>query len=399
MIATYILTNIYTSPEFVVFSVITITIILIIIGYLITQGVNKITQAKILAEQEKRKTESIMMNLSDGLIMLDNTYRLVLVNPKAEEYLGIKEKEVVGLKTFTQEINKFPNLKQIIKKIPQSPVSLKPLQETILIKKPTKRYLKITTSPVYSRGTFLGFVKLLIDMTREKEIDQMKSEFVSLASHQLRSPLSSLKWLIEIMLRNRVGVISDEQNKVLKQMQESNDRMIKTVQNLLNVSRIEEGKKGLELKKINFNQIVKNAIQDIQAQAIKKSIRINFEPAETIEANLDPEKIKIVVQNIIDNAVKYTKEKGDVKIKTKLIGDNIKFTVSDNGIGIPEVEQQKIFVKFHRSANAKLLSVHGTGLGLYIAKKIVEAHKGKIWFTSSKNQGTTFYIELPTHLT
>ncbi len=399
MITTYILTNIYTSPEFVVFSVVAITIILIITGYLITQGIGKITEAKIIAEREKKKTESIIMNLSDGLLMLDNTYNIILLNPSAEKYLGIKKEQVVGLKTFESEINQFPNLKKIIKKIPESPTNLKTIEEKILIESPEKRYLKITTSPVYdSRGTFIGFVKVLHDSTKEKEIEQMKSEFISLASHQLRSPLSSLKWLLEVLLRGRIGAFSEEQTKVLTQMSESNERMIKTVQSLLNVSRIEEGKNGLELSPISFTEIVENTIKDIQAQAFSKKVKVSFNKEDFEKANLDPEKIKIVVQNIIDNAVKYTPENGSVQIKASKEGDKIKFSVTDSGIGIPEAEQSKIFVKFHRSENARLLSVHGTGLGLYIAKKIVEAHKGKIWFESKKNQGTTFYIQLPTNL-
>jgi two-component system phosphate regulon sensor histidine kinase PhoR len=399
MIATYILTNIYTSPEFVVFSVIAITIILIIAGYLITQGVGRITEAKLTAEREKKKTESIVMNLSDGLLMLDNAYNIILLNPCAEKYLGIDKKQIIGLKTFGKEINKFPNLKKIINKIPGSPTDLKTIEENILIESPEKRYLRITTSPVYdNRRTFIGFVKVLHDFTKEKEIENMKTEFVSLASHQLRSPLSSLRWLLEILLRGRIGALSEEQTKVLTQMNESNDRMIKTVQDLLNVSRIEEGRTGLELSLTDFNQIVDNAIKDVNAQAQKKQIKINFEKQDIKKAMLDPEKIKIVVQNLIDNAVKYTKEKGEIKINSELKDNKIFFSVKDNGIGIPEVEQEKIFTKFHRSKNAKLLSVHGTGLGLYIAKKIVETHKGKIWFASKQDQGTTFYIELPTNI-
>lgn len=399
MVATYILTNIYASPEFVVFSVIAITIVLFITGYLITQGVSRITEAKIIAEREKKKTESIVMNLSDGLLMLDNTYNIILLNPSAEKYLGIEKEKVIGLKTFEKEINNYPNLKKIITKIPGSPTNLKTIEENILIESPEKRYLKITTSPVYdSRGVFIGFVKVLHDFTKEKEIEHMKSEFVSLASHQLRSPLSSLKWLLEIMLRGRIGTFSDEQTKVLAQMNESNERMINTVQSLLNVSRIEEGKTGLELSSVDFNSIVNNAIKDVQAQAQKKGIKIIFEKKKITKVMLDPEKIKIVVQNIIDNAVKYTTENDSVKIHTSEAKGKINFSVSDSGIGIPEAEQSKIFVKFHRSENARLLSVHGTGLGLYIAQKIVLAHKGKIWFESKKDKGTTFYIELPTNL-
>jgi len=133
MVATYILTNIYASPEFVVFSVIAITIVLFITGYLITQGVSRITEAKIIAEREKKKTESIVMNLSDGLLMLDNTYNIILLNPSAEKYLGIEKEKVIGLKTFEEEINNYPNLKKIITKIPGSPTNLKTIEENILI--------------------------------------------------------------------------------------------------------------------------------------------------------------------------------------------------------------------------------------------------------------------------
>lgn len=389
MVITYILADIYASTEIVIFSVIAVTLFMMIVGYFIMQGVSKITNAKISAEQEKKKTEAIVMNLSDGLIVLDSNNQIILLNPKAKQYLGLENK-IIDLKLNSEEIN---NLKKIIEKTSQKKETF---YDNVLIESPEKKYLKIATSPVYdSRGLFLGHVKVLHDVTREKEIDKMKSEFISIASHQLRSPLSNLKWLLEIMKKQEIGQINQEQQKIINLMDDSNKRLIKLVQELLNISRIEEGKIGFDLKKLDLNKIIQEVINDLLESAKQKNIKINFSKQELPQILIDQDTIRMVIQNLIDNAIKYTKSNNPIEINSKIDNNNIIVSVKDSGIGIPQKDQPKIFSKFHRSQNAKNLAVNGTGLGLYIAKQIIEKHKGKIWFNSKENQGTSFYISLP----
>ncbi len=234
---------------------------------------------------------------------------------------------------------------------------------------------------------------------KEIEINNMKSEFVSVASHQLRTPLTGIKWFGQLLLRGKAGGLTPDQKDFIQQMYDSNDRMINLVNDLLNVSRIETGKKfTIEKNPVNIVPMVESLFTELVALAAQHKVILERAPDFPTELRLtvDGDKIRQVLQNLLSNAVKYSKEGGTVTItcdtskKTK-----VTFSVTDTGLGIPEKQQSRMFEKFFRADNVQTKETDGTGLGLFIAKAIVEGHGGEIWFESKENVGTTFYFSLP----
>lgn len=220
------------------------------------------------------------------------------------------------------------------------------------------------------------------------ELNQMKTEFVAIASHQLRTPLTSLGWTTGALEKTDMN---SKQKELLLAIKESHQRMVELVNNLLNVSRIEQGKIKLIKEKFSVNKLIKETIKEFSSLAKARNVKIKLiETIDELPLRADKEKIRIIISNIINNAILYSKAQGKIKISLK---KNL-ISIKDNGVGIPKEQQKLIFEKFFRSDNILKRQTQGTGLGLYIAKALVESHKGKIWFKSKENQGTTFYIKL-----
>jgi len=236
-----------------------------------------------------------------------------------------------------------------------------------------------------------NFVVRSVD--RLVEANEMKTEFVSIASHQLRTPLSALKWGIEAI---KDTSLRKKQTQYLNILEENNQRMIRLVNTLLNVTRIEQGRFNLHKEKINLNNIIKQRIKEFKFIAQNNNTKLIFSSDKNIkQITADEQKISMVITNLLSNALQYIKKSGQVKITTKNKKDNVLIKIKDNGVGIPEDEQDQIFQKFFRAKNAKRYKTQGSGLGLYIAKSIINAHQGKIWFKSKPDKGTIFYIKLP----
>lgn len=261
-------------------------------------------------------------------------------------------------------------------------------------------------SPILSEsGQILFYVAVERDITKEKNIDKAKTEFVSLASHQLRTPLSTVNWYTEMLLAGDVGKVTPQQKKYLDEVYHSNQRMISLVNALLNVSRIELGTFVIEPKPTDIVKLAQSVILEQKPQIDEKKLNVVFLLGKNIPVlQADPKLLRMVVQNLLSNAVKYTPGKG--KIELSLALDNEKkavlLKISDTGYGIPKPQQDKIFTKLFRADNVREKDTEGTGLGLYIVKSIVEQSRGKIWFSSKggsasggESGGTTFYVTLP----
>ena len=232
-------------------------------------------------------------------------------------------------------------------------------------------------------------------------IDKAKTEFVLLASHQLRTPLSTMSWYIEMLLSGDVGKLDKEQKKYLDEIYTSNRRMVALVNALLHVSRLELGAFATDPAPTNIIDIAKTVIREIRLMIEKKEITLKEQyAADFLQINTDSKLIRIILQNLISNAVRYTPKKGKVTIEISLSDDKahapkILISVSDTGYGIPKGQQRQVFTKLFRADNVKEKDVEGTGLGLYIVKSIVEQLGGAIRFESEENKGTTFYVTLP----
>jgi signal transduction histidine kinase len=225
----------------------------------------------------------------------------------------------------------------------------------------------------------------------------MKSEYVSIASHQLRTPLTGIRWMLSLLMKKETGELNATQVDYLKSVQESNDRMIQLVGDLLDISRIENNPALMQEKTSeDIHVLVKNVMKDQENTALQRNIDLILEvDANPVVVEVNKDKMYQAFMNLISNSIKYSKDGNAVQIGTILKDKEAVLYVRDNGIGIPDDQKDKIFDKFFRANNAAKVTANGTGLGLYFAKQVVEAHNGKIWFESAIDKGTTFYISLP----
>lgn len=229
-----------------------------------------------------------------------------------------------------------------------------------------------------------------------KKLDQIKTEFIGIASHQLRTPLTGIRWFTELLMNNKEGNLSPKQLDFLEQISSSNRRMIKLVNDLLDVSHIETGRKFDIIKTdFNLNEVIQEVVKENIFLISTKSLIIKNEILKDFTVFADRDKIKQVWQNLISNATKYSGEKTTIRIFSTLKDKVPIFCVTDQGIGIPKNQQTQIFAKFFRASNASLQHSDGTGLGLYIAREIIRAHGGDLWFESQENKGSTFSFSLP----
>ena len=243
---------------------------------------------------------------------------------------------------------------------------------------------------------FIVAVIITNSFERLAEANRMKSEFVGIVSHQLRSPLSNLKWATELLMSGKLGKTEEKQTEYFKILKENSDRMGELIKDLLIVSRIETAK--LPIKKVEFSleDLVKELIKEFRPFAQASNVEIEFQAKRNLpKIFADPSQIRLVIENLSDNAIRYIDGKGVVKIKVERQEKNLYLEIRDTGVGIPEEEQKYIFQKFFRSENVLKYQTQGSGLGLYISRAIIEKSGGKIGFKSEENKGSTFWFTLP----
>ncbi len=257
----------------------------------------------------------------------------------------------------------------------------------------------IHISPIIDKDRNLtGFVATEEDLTKEQRIDQAKTEFISLASHQLRTPLTAISWYTEMILKGDAGTVAPEQKKYLEEIYRGNERMIDLVNTLLDVSRLELGTFKVEPKPTDVIALARSVLNEQKSKIEKKRLTIAEKLSKDVPAfSTDPKLLRMVFQNLLANSVEYSPEKSTVHFEVALDAakKNLLITIADTGYGIPKNQQDKIFTKFFRADNVRDKDTDGTGLGLYIVKSIVESSGGKIRFESKENKGTTFYVTLP----
>jgi signal transduction histidine kinase len=248
--------------------------------------------------------------------------------------------------------------------------------------------------------TFILFIiAFIINQSFEKlaEASRMKSELIGIASHQLRTPLTGLKWAADLLLSGRMGHFEEKQLEFLKILKDNSDRMAELIGNLLTASKIEDGANNkIKKEKTVPQELLSEAIRAFTPVAKAKKIEIKSEIAEDLPEILsDPAQLKMVFENLLDNAIRYSNNVGEIKVWFGEKKGRLCFEIKDQGVGIPKEDQKYIFQKFFRSKNAMHHQTQGTGLGLYIIKSIVTKLGGKIGFQSEENKGSTFWFTLP----
>ncbi len=233
-------------------------------------------------------------------------------------------------------------------------------------------------------------------IAKEQELNRAKSEFVSLASHQLKTPLTTINWYAEMLLRKEVGSITEEQEKYLETIFHNGRRMVELVNALLNASRVELGALSIDPKPLNLIEVADSVLDELLPRIKDKKLQIEKKYEKNLPIiNADPQLSRIIFQNLLSNSVKYAPDNGKITLAIETEKSNILIKVSDNGCGIPETQQAQIFKKLFRADNAKMKDPDGTGLGLYIIKSVLDQSGGKIWFESAENKGAVFYVAIP----
>jgi PAS domain S-box-containing protein len=346
----------------------------------------------VAAEEE---AEAILASTADGLLVLDRKGCITHMNKVAEELLGVSKSEAVGRCLI--EICGKEKLSETLCKI-ASPLSQQEKQvEEVLVTQPKRRILNVITTPVVDRqNQFLGFVKTIRDVTLEKEIDRMKSEFISTVSHELRTPLTSIKGYVDLILDGDAGEISETQREFLMIVKQNTDRLVTLINDLLDLSRIESGKVQIRKEPLALDEIIRNVVTDFKTLLTEKAHKLIVEVADNLPILIgDRDRIGQVLTNLLSNAIKYTPNGGQIKIKAEIDNQYAKVSVSDNGIGIAPEDQAKLFQKFYRVDSSFTREHSGTGLGLAIVKTIVELHGGSVAVESKPGKGSTFSFTLP----
>jgi len=354
-----------------------------------------VEEARKTAENEREKTLTIITNFSDGLLLFDKANNLSLANFQAEKYLDTDIKKMIG-QNISELVN-IPAFKKIIECI-TDPKSSK-------IRKMYRQELALGKESIFEISTIFpkegkqesGILVVLHDVSREKVVEKLKTEFVSLAAHQLRTPLSAIKWTLKMLLDGDLGKVEGEQREYIKRTYQSNERMISLINDLLNVTRIEEGRYLYKPVPTDLGSVIDFVINSLKEKIEKRKVKVVFARPQKklLKVKVDVEKIRLAIHNLINNAVSYTHVGGKVTVSLRNNKEGVEFKVSDNGIGISKDEQKRVFTKFFRGNNAVRKETTGTGLGLYITKNVIEAHGGKIWFESEEGKGSTFYFTLP----
>ena len=240
-------------------------------------------------------------------------------------------------------------------------------------------------------------IKLTRANRKLKELDKAKSDFISMASHQLRTPISVIKGYLSMILNGDLGKVSSSIIPSLERVLKNTDQLNNIVEDILNASRIEQSRLIINCTVGDLAELTRVAVAELTQKATDKKLNLETSiPKKKVSLSFDQTKIYEAIINLIDNAITYT-TKGSITVSLTEKSDHVTISVKDSGIGIPQNKKDQIFKRFSRLDNAKLVRPDGTGIGLYIAKKIVDAHSGKIWFESTLNVGTTFTIQLPKH--
>ncbi len=345
----------------------------------------KINVKKLVMEKEK--SEAVVNNLSGPLIVTDQDNRIVLINEAAKDLFSI-EKDVID--THFLEVIQSEKLFDYIKDPKEKE------DNTFVIKKDDKeRHYRISTNQVRDDEEEYQFtVTLLEDITRLKEIDNMKSEFVSTVSHEFRTPLTSMNMGLSMVINEDTGELNEEQRELLEAAYEDVERLTELVSDLLDLSKIESGRIEMEFDKTDINNIIEKTLSPFYKQAEEKNMELVFKKSkENIFAWADPAKISWVISNLVGNALRYA-DQGKIEVSSDVKGRRVLVSVKDNGPGIPEEYQHKIFEKFVRAGNNKE-EKSGTGLGLAISKEIITAHNGRIWVDSEEGEGSKFSFYIP----
>lgn len=351
---------------------------------------------------------ALVESLNDGVVIYGSDFTVLAMNAAVEKMFSMKRSDWVGKKvepkTSLPEGQKlfiqilFPSLAPSATQISEGDAWPKVVE--ITTENPPKKFMTSLARVLGEGDVGEYFIKIIKDKTEEKEMQESKSEFVDIAAHQLRTPLTSLSWSLESIVKESSGV-SESISKTAEEALRVSNRALKIVNDLLEVSKIGGGGESYSMERTALAPFVRQIVGAADSFAKERGISLFFQPIppewEGVEAMMDVERLGAALGNLIDNAIKYNTKNGEVSVSFEVFPEknSAKITVKDTGIGVPEKEVPKIFEKFSRASNASVIDTTGSGLGLYIVRNIVERHGGRVGFESKEGRGSSFWLSIP----
>ncbi len=348
---------------------------------------------------------SILESIEYGVVTVDQRGIITGINPAGLRLLAVLEVDVVGkpaaqiIRIFGHKGDALAGVHPLMKALRSGLPNRSPANAHYNVLRADDQLMPVlySVTPLKTAGKVFGGIMVFQDITEERKIDYLKSEFISLASHQLRTPLSALRWYTELMAEKQKSMDS-EQRGYLQEMKKSVERMVRLLASLLNASRMDSGNLRPELKDVDMHTIVRELHEDIEATARETGVKLKMVvPRSRIRLKTDQTLLRIVLQNLVGNAIKYSQATSGKTVIVTLASTRggVRIAVADEGMGVPRNEQQRVFQKFFRASNVRKVDTDGNGLGLYISKTIVDRLGGTISFTSQENKGSVFTVTFP----
>lgn len=354
-------------------------------------------------QEQRDRLQLVINSMGEGLMLLDNICHILLINTKAEDILGLAHGEVKGkclhdIITAWKGDVAFSREDFLSEEFAQGSALSAMLADDMYFETKTKKKFPVSFAftPFIEHTARLAVI-VFRDITAEKALDDAKSQFISLASHQLRTPLTAIRWYAELLLGHDAGKLSDVQENFISQIYTGATKLGETINTLLSLARIEGGALQLEPEPIDIPEFIRTIVLELDPLAKEKNLRIEVHTPETPlpVIPMDNSLLREVLMNLISNAIRYSHNGGVIGVSCTNGDDAVTVTVKDNGIGIPESQKGRIFERFFRADNAIGMVMEGTGLGLNLAKSLVELWNGSIGFESEEGKGTTFHFTIP----
>lgn len=343
--------------------------------------------------ENENHLQSVLSNMINGVVMMDSSGSILIMNDRAEQILGISASKLIG--KHYREIKQQYELSQLIM---EGFDTRKHIHEEITFYYPEERLLELNLVPIYqSHGTdFSGILLVLQDVSAIRRLERMRSEFVANVSHELKTPIAAVKGFAETLLG---GAVKDEEtaNSFLQIIYDESERLNRLIGDILELSKIESRRVPLILSPVDISSFMSDTIAILEVSAKRKHINVNLQSPQELYMEGDEDRLRQIFVNLLSNAIAYTPEGGSVDVSISLTEqEQVRIEIADTGIGIPEKDVPRIFERFYRVDKARSRGSGGTGLGLSIVKHLVEMHKGVIAVQSEVGKGTTFTLEFPT---
>lgn len=350
-------------------------------------------------QDERRRLQAIVDQLPVGVLITDSRGNITQGNKKMREIFGTQAK-IEGRIGEIKDPNMYYNNRHVapsqwpIALAISSGKSIKPKEFVYIHENKSKTFLQISASPIFNRNNkLIAAVSVITDITSQKEHEERKDDFVNMASHELKTPLTSMKLFLQLMLKHAGANKDTQAQKLLKNIQNQTERLQELVNGLLDVSRLQTGKLTFKFEKINFTELVEETVEEMKGST--KQQQLILEKKVTTRINGDRFRLYQVITNIINNAIKYSPKETAIVVKVKKEKGNVVLSIKDQGMGIDKEQQKKIFERLYQVSDPTAKTYPGLGMGLYISSQIIKAHKGNIWVESEKGQGSTFFISFP----